>query len=192
MCQAASLLADSRPDVLVWAGTAGLWRGLGADRALCDTLAELTSVPAVTTGLALVEACRSLGARRVALVTPYLGDVVSRIVMTLAEEGVAVTDERHLGLSDNHAFGLVPPDEVLAMALDCTSSAVDAVLIGCTNMSAAGVAGEIERRSGAVVLDSIAVSVWWALKTAGVTDPGQPQRPGHGATAPTTSQIGGS
>ena len=96
MCQAASLLADARPDVLVWAGTAGLWRGLRSDRALCDAITQLTSVPAVTTGLALVEACRWLGARRVALVTPYLVDVVDRIVKTFANEGVTVSAERHL------------------------------------------------------------------------------------------------
>ena len=42
-----------------------------------------------------------------ALVTPYLSEVVDRIVATCAGAGVSVVAERHLGLSDNHAFGLV-------------------------------------------------------------------------------------
>jgi maleate isomerase len=191
MCEAASLLADARPDVLVWAGAAGLWTGLDRDRALCHAITARTSVPAVTTALALVEACRSLGARRVGLVTPYIAGVVERIMATFADEGITVVAERHLGLSDNHSFALVNPDKVVAMALECAPSKVDAVVIACTNVSTAGTAAEIERRAQAPVLDSIAVTVWHALKVAGLADPGLPQRPGPAPWTSRPFQIGG-
>ena len=151
-----------------------------------------TSVPAVTTGLALVEACRSIGAQRLGLVTPYVAEVVDRIVVTLATEGLTVGAERHLGLTDNHSFALVPRGTVLAMAVDCALPDIDAVVVACTNISAAGTTPEVERRAGARVLDSIAVTVWYALQVAGFADPGSPQHPGPEPSEPVPSlRIGG-
>ena len=78
MCAAGSLLADARPDLLVWAGTSGLWLGLDHDRSVCEALTKATSVPATTTAIALFDACATLGVRRCALVTPYRAEVVER------------------------------------------------------------------------------------------------------------------
>jgi maleate isomerase len=190
LCAAALLLADARPDLLVWAGTSGLWLGLDHDRALCEALREATSVPATTTALALFDACATLGVRRCALVTPYLSEVVDRIVATCAEAGVAVVAERHLGLSDNHAFGLVTEQEISALALACTSDDLDGCLIACTNLGGAGIVAALEQQMRAPVLDSIAVTIWHALKVAGLARPGTPQRPGPGTPRRAPAQIG--
>lgn len=190
MCAAALLLADARPDLLVWAGTSGLWLGLDHDRALCEALTRATSVPATTTALALFDACAALGVRRCALVTPYLSEVVDRIVATFAGAGVVIVAERHLGLSDNHAFGLVTEQEISALALACASDDLDGCLVACTNLGGAGIVAALEQQLHAPVLDSIAVTVWHALKVAGLAVPGTPQRPGPGIPGRAPAQIG--
>jgi maleate isomerase len=189
MCAAASLLADARPDLLVWAGTSGLWLGLDQDRCLCEALTEATSVPATTTALALFDACATLGVQRSALVTPYLPEVVDRIIATCARAGVSVVAERHLGLSDNHAFGLITEQEISALALACASSEPDGYLIACTNLRVGDVVA-LEEQLRAPVLDSIAVTLWHALKVAGLAEPGTPQRPGASTGGRAPAQMG--
>jgi maleate isomerase len=190
MCAAALLLADVRPDLLVWAGTSGLWLGLDHDRSVCEALTKATSVRATTTTLALFDACASLGVRRSALVTPYLSEIVDRIVATCAGAGVSVVAERHLGLSDNHSFGLVTEKEISALALACATSDLDGCLIACTNLGGPGVVAALEQQLGAPVLDSIAVTVWHALKVAGLAEPGTPQRPGPSTPGRARAEIG--
>jgi maleate isomerase len=190
MCAAGSLLADARPDLLVWAGTSGLWLGLDHDRSVCEALTKATSVPATTTALALFDACTTLGVRRCALVTPYLAEVVERIVATCAGAGVSVVAERHLDISDNHAFGLVTEEQISALALACATSGLDGCLIACTNLRGGGIVPALEQQLRAPVLDSIAVTVWHALKVAGLAEPGTPQRPGPSTPGRAPAQIG--
>jgi maleate isomerase len=180
MCSAALLLADARPDLLVWAGTSGLWLGLEHDQSLCEELTKATSLPATTTALALFDA----------LVTPYVSEVVERIVATCAGAGVSVVAERHLGLSDNHAFGLVTEEEISALALACATSDLDGCLIACTNLGGAGIVAALEQQLRAHVLDSIAVTVWHALKVAGLAEPGTPQRPSTSTPGRAPAEIG--
>src|SRR5215210_3510574 len=48
MLGAARLLADARMDVICWNGTSGAWKGLEADRAICEAITAETRVPATT------------------------------------------------------------------------------------------------------------------------------------------------
>lgn len=174
MCFSASLLADARVDVVVWAGTAGLWLGLQHDRAMVDAISALTGVPATTSTLAILQACRDAGASSIALATPYEPDVVARIGETFAREGMAVVAERHLGVRDNYSFGLVSPATVRDMVLDLAGTgrdspagSIDAVVVACTNLAAATIADELRQVTGVPVVDSIEATVSHALSLAG-------------------------
>jgi maleate isomerase len=178
MNAAADLLADVGLDLLVWAGTAGLWLGVDHDEKLIRGLAESTGVPATTTTLALLAACRALDVNRIALVTPYVDSVVDRIVDTCARQGIAVVSERHLGITRNQEFGLVGPDAIRQMAHECASTEAEALVIACTNLRATPLIADLQQEMRMPVLDSIAVTFWHALECAGVAHPGTPQYPG--------------
>lgn len=77
---AVRLLADAKVDVIGWSGTSGGWLGFGADEKLCQTMTETLGIPATTSTLALNKALGLVGAKKLALVTPYLGEVQDRIV----------------------------------------------------------------------------------------------------------------
>lgn len=167
---AARLLADARVDVVAWNGTSAGWLGVESDEALCRAVTEATGVPATSAVLALDRALGLLGARRIALVTPYTGDVQARIAANYAARGIRCTAERHLGLSENFAFAEVGEREIAAMARDAMRDASDAqaVVALCTNLRGATLAAALEAELGIPFLDSAAVTVWDCLRVAGV------------------------
>lgn len=178
MCSAGMLLSDAGLDVLAWAGTAGSWLGVEYDKALADALTKACGIVATTSTLAILESCRFMGVNRIALVTPYTDEVVNQIVITYASQGIEVVSERHLGLEHNYDFGLVSPEEIRKLALDCQSRQADALVIACTNLKATGLIDELGIKLGIPVIDSIAVTLWHALTIAKASIPGSPLHPG--------------
>jgi maleate isomerase len=166
MLRAAALLVDARVDVLVWNGTSGSWLGTGHDEELVRELQDATGTPATTSTLAMAEAFAASGVQRLGLVTPYTADVADRIAGQYAGQGVTVVAERHCGLSDNEAFARVPGEELAEMAR-AVGRDVDAVVVLCTNLGAASLVADLEAELGVPVLDSVAVTLWHALRVGG-------------------------
>jgi maleate isomerase len=169
--RAADLLAHAKVDVIAWNGTAASWLGFERDERLAGQITAATDIEAVTTTLAFRHVLARTGARRIGLVTPYTADVQAKIVANWAAAGLACTAERHLGITDNFAFGEVTEDEIERMIREVVDEGADAVAIVCTNMRGAAVAARLEAELGSPVYDSVAVTLWKCLGVAGV-DPG--------------------
>lgn len=165
---AAEMLADAKVDSICWAGTSGSWLGFAQDEALCAAITERTGIPATTATLALRDALRLAGARRVALVTPYLAEVQAAIVANLEAEGFQLSAERHLEDPGNYSFALHTAATVDRLVEEAVAEApTDAVIIHCTNFRGLPGGPALEARLGPMVLDSVAVSAWGALRAAG-------------------------
>lgn len=175
MKEAARLLADAGVDVIVWNGTSGSWLGPDQDRAVCGAIEEATGIPATTTTLGLLAACRAYGITRLGLAVPYTPDVTGRIAEVYAAHGVTCVASDHLGLDENRAFGAVPETRVAEQIRAVTTPEAEAAAVVCTNVHGAGVAPGLERELGVPVLDSVAVTLWHALHLAG-----GPPIAGHG------------
>ncbi|MBR0788377.1 aspartate/glutamate racemase family protein [Bradyrhizobium manausense] len=167
MLPASDLLADAKVDAIAWNGTSASWLGIDRDRSLCEAITARTGVPATTSTLACMDAARALGARRVALVSPYTEDVQRRIDHVWAGEGIVPYAERHLGLRDNFSFGEVAPADIADMIRAVAAQGADAVVILCTNLDGAALAASLERELDIAVLDSVAVTLWRTLGLAG-------------------------
>lgn len=162
MVAAAELLADAHVDSIVWNGTSGSWLGLDHDRALCTAITARTGIAATTSSLAILDACHALDATHIGLVTPYTGDVVDAIRTEYARHGIDIVAETHSGLTDNHAFADLTPNEVTAMVRSVASHA-DAVVILCTNVDGTDTTA-LEPDLGIPVIDSILASAWAGLR----------------------------
>lgn len=171
---AADLLADARVDVIAWAGTSGGWVGLESDRRLCAAITESTGKPATTSTLALLESFKALGAKRYALVTPYLGDVQSKIQETFAAEGLTCVSERHLEDRGNFSFSEFEEPVIEAMVREVAADKPEAIAIYCTNFNGTRIAPRLEKELGIPVLDSVSVTLWQAIRLAGA-DPSRIQ-----------------
>lgn len=167
---AAELLADARVDVIGWSGTAAGWLGFDSDHRLCERITARTGIPATTAVLALNELLARLQVRRLALVTPYTGDVQQRIVDNYRSIGIEVVAERHLGICVNHDFALVAPDTLHGLMREVAADAgvaPQAITTFCTNLRAAPLAEAVEAELGIPLLDTVSTTVWGQLQALG-------------------------
>ena len=177
MLAAAALLADARCDAVCWNGTSAGWLGIERDRQLCAAMTERTGIPATTAVLAMLDALRALGARRLGLVSPYTGDVQDAIVANLAKEGFDCAAERHAGISVNFDFAALGADAIAGMVREVAAARPDAIAIFCTNMDGATLAHAWSRELGMPIVDSIAAALWGALRASKAACAGLVQAP---------------
>lgn len=168
MLAAADLLADARCDAICWNGTSAGWLGFDRDRELCAEIERRTEIPATSSVLALLDAFRLAGVTRFGLVSPYTDDIQQAIVANFARSGFECVAERHTGIRVNFDFSTIEPDTIDHMLGEVAVAQPQAIVVLCTNMDGAGLAESFERRTGALLLDSIATAAWGALRIAGV------------------------
>ena len=165
---AARLLADAEPDVIVWNGTLGASFGFDVDRELCRRITAETGRPATTATLAMDRQLRAIGARKIAIVTPYDDIYQQNILMTYATAGFACHAEVHAGLRDNIAYSRLSDAAIADMARRATPADADALIISCTNLPAASLVAGMEHDYGVPVFDSTLCAVYEGLRLAGV------------------------
>ncbi|HSI41376.1 MAG TPA: aspartate/glutamate racemase family protein [Xanthobacteraceae bacterium] len=163
MLSAARLLAQARPDVIVWNGSKGATLGFATDREFCRRVTEETGVPATTSSLALEAALGRLGGRRVAVVTPYTTDYQNKLIEGLEREGLDVVAQAHAGIGDNLDFAAVSDAAIAGMIDDVAAAKPDAILTWCTNFPAAYGVDALEREHDIPILDSVTLAVWHGL-----------------------------
>ena len=150
---AARDVATVRPHVLVFGCTsAGALRGNRADEALCAAMAGATGTEVISTIRSVREAMERRGARRVAVVTPYVDALNDKIRSSIEADGVEVAVIRGLGITENFRIATVSPEEIARMAQETVGSLAsppDLVFASCTNLRAVD-ALEARARAGGV------------------------------------------
>ncbi|MGW7368592.1 maleate cis-trans isomerase family protein [Streptomyces sp. NPDC054841] len=165
--EAVRALAASEPEVVAYACTSGSFvGGLAGERAMCEAMTRAGDVTSLTTSGALLEALDELGARRIALVTPYTESVTQALEEYLGEAGVAVTGRAFLGLT-RHIWK-VPYRSVVDMARQAVVGAADALFISCTNLPTYDAIPQLEAELRMPVLSANQVTMWAALHRIGV------------------------
>ncbi len=164
---AAALLADARVDVIGWSGTSAGWLGFDHDVTLCQRIEAETGTPATTSMLALNEILETHGLQRFGLVTPYTGDVQSRILANYRNAGFEVLAEDHLGISENFAYAEVTAETLTAQVRRVAEAGAPAIVVACTNLSSAHLVPQWEAELGVPVLDTTATVVWKMLRMTG-------------------------
>ncbi len=165
LSDAAALLSDVAVDAVLFACTSGsLVKGLGYDLVLSKKIQQAAKCPSVTTSTAVVEALRSLGAKKVSLATPYITEVTKREVGFLEQNGFTVVKEESLGAADNLEIGRLTAKDAadLARKVDCPDA--DAVFVSCTNLQTFEVLQGLEAELGKAVVSSNSASLWFSQK----------------------------
>lgn len=133
--RATLLLADSRPDVILWNATRGAMLGFEPDRVLCRMIEDLAGVPATTTALATLQVLKANGIRRIALIAQGGQEDCARLTDTFGDEGIAVVASSALGIADNFEAAAVTDDDLIGAAADLSArSEPDGLLIWSTNL----------------------------------------------------------
>lgn len=166
--EAAERLAEANPHLIAWNGTSASWLGLEKDRALCAAITERTGVPATSTILAYDALFKSMGVKRLGLVTPYIEDIETRMIANYKAQGIAVVSAARLDDKGNYSFATYPPEQVGSIVEHVAEAKPDAIAIVCTNFRGAPMAEQLEKATGIPVLDSVAVTAAHCLREVGL------------------------
>ena len=118
---------------------------------------------------AIVEALQALGAKRIALVTPYMRPLAERVVEYLEAEGFTVADWIALQEPDNAAVGCIPGERVLAAARRLDLNGVEALIISaCVQMPSLELISAAEQEFGLPVLSAATAGTYVLLRRLGL------------------------
>ncbi|SCY93193.1 maleate cis-trans isomerase family protein [Paracoccus tibetensis] len=116
----------------------------------------------------------ALGARRVALMTPYLAATTDLVGDHFEAHGVTVLKRSSMGHADDRDMALLPEAEIVAMAEASDHPEAEALFMSCTALPALGLIERLEARLGKPVLTANQALFWAMLDAAAVpaTGPG--------------------
>lgn len=170
--EAAGVTATAKPDIIVFACTSGsLIKGYGYDQRLIQKIQDASGgIPALTTTTAMVEGLKAVGAKKVAVSTPYCKAVDEAEKKFLEDSGIGVTDIRGLGITDSLEIPKVTPDQIYRQTMELDVKGADAVFISCTGIGIASVIPMLERDLGLPVVTSNQTTLWLTLRRMGIKD----------------------
>ncbi|MFC4005080.1 Asp/Glu/hydantoin racemase [Prauserella oleivorans] len=163
------------PKAVAYACTSGSFvDGAAGEAALVAAMLDAGAPAAVTTSGALVSALSEVGAERVAVITPYVDDVTGRLLDYLEEFGLTTTASFGLGLLGD--IWKITYSDVLRAISGVDTTGAEALFVSCTNVPTYDLIAPLEQHLGIPVLTANQVTMWAALRAAGITDTAAPGR----------------
>ena len=153
---AARDVGSARPDVVVFGCTsAGALRGDDFDRELCARIADASGADVISTIASVRTAIARRGASKVGVITPYVESLNDKIAASLEADGLSVLGIHGLGIDENFAIAEVPPEDIVAFAVDRFSGVdLDLLFASCTNFHAIDAMSGIEDALGVPAVTS--------------------------------------
>lgn len=164
-------LSDAQVDVLGYACLVAIMSmGLGYHRESQTRLAQVTqdnnaAAPVISSAGALVNGLKVLGAKRIALVAPYMKPLTQMVVDYIEHEGIEVKVWRALEIADNLAVGRHDPAKLPGIVAEMDLSGVDAIVLSaCVQMPSLPAVATVEAQTGKPVLTA-AIATTYAMLT---------------------------
>lgn len=151
-------------------------KSLEEDKLMAKKMTDAVGVTCSTNTIATVEALEFLGVRDVSIAVPYTDDVTEKLVQFFEKEEYRVhgaVAQKPTPVS-NLDIARCSDEEISQVVRQSVKPETKAVLIACTNYPGTPLSADLEAGlDGVVVLDSIAVSAWYALKMLGIKGQGE-------------------
>lgn len=178
-------LSDAAVDVMGYACLVAIMSmGRGYHRSSQQRLHQRTldngcPTPIVTSAGALVDAIHAVGAKRIALIAPYMKPLTQLVVDYIQGEGIQVVESRALEISNNLEVAAHDPMKLPAIAssLDSLEDVDAIVLSACVQMPSLPAVSFVEARIGKPVVTAAIATTWSMLKALGL----ETSVPGGGA-----------
>lgn len=171
----ATELSDARVDVLGYACLVAIMSmGKGYHRVSERRLRQQTidngaPAPVVTSAGALIAGLEALGAKRIAVVAPYMQPLTKLVVDYLESEGVRVADHIALEIPDNLEVAAHDPMRLLDIYRRLNLKGVDAlVLSACVQMPSLAAIPQVEAECGIPVVSAAICTTWQMLQSLGL------------------------
>ncbi len=145
---------------------------IGSDEGVVARATELAGVPSQSTTGAMLAGLDSLGAKRVVVATPYPDERNELLKTYLEARGYEVAAMKGLGIQRVAEIARLDFEASYELAVEAAKGAgnVDAFYIPCARFPIVSNIEAIERDTGIPVVASTQATVWWGLRTLGLTD----------------------
>lgn len=177
-------LSDARVDVLGYACLVAImamghgYHRVSQQRLQAHTAANGGEAPVVTSAGALVDGLKVLGARRIAVVAPYMKPLTELVVSYIANEGHEVVDYRALEIPDNLEVGRHDPALLPGIVSRMDFKDADAIVLSaCVQMPSLAAIARVEASTGKPVVTAAVATTYAMLRQLGL----EPVVPGAGA-----------
>ncbi|WP_434360745.1 aspartate/glutamate racemase family protein [Parasalinivibrio latis] len=124
------------------------------------------SKPSTNPWRSSMEALKALGAKRVAMLTPYTSKVNFPLYQGITNEGLDVVSFGAFQVEEDPEIPPIPRESIMSASKNICIGA-DALFISCTNLRVMGLIEELEQDLGIPVVTSNQAMLWHALRLAG-------------------------
>src|SRR5262249_15126971 len=164
-------LATVHPDVVAFACTSGgAVLGAEGEATLINNIARETRASVVSTNDAVGGAIERVGAKRIAVLTPYVDELNEAIAAGLERRRLSIAHMAGLAMTDNFRIGSVTPREIVAFAeRELAGRQFDLVFVSCTNFRAVEARPALMQRFGVPVVTSNQATIDVAFDAIGVS-----------------------
>lgn len=164
-------VVTTRPQHLIMGmSSETFWDGEAGNAEFESWMEEVSRLSVTTGASACRQALTELGAKKIAIITPYQPRVDREVAHYFTDVGFDVRYVAGMQCPTATAIALVREDQVRSFLLAANSKEVDAIVQVGTNLSAVGVAAELEKELQKPVLAINAATVWCALRKNGISD----------------------
>jgi maleate isomerase len=154
-------LSDARVDVMGYACLVAIMSmGKGYHRESETRLHKVTAknaapTPVVTSAGALIHGLKTLGAKRISVLAPYMKPLTKLVIDYIEHEGFEVIDSISLEIANNLEVGARDPMAPAEIAKDLNTKGADAIVISaCVQMPSLGSVQVVEDRTGIPTLSA--------------------------------------
>jgi maleate isomerase len=168
---AALIKPGERLDVIAFGCTSGTIV-IGEDKLFARIREARPGIACTTPITAAIAGFKALGARRIALLTPYVDSINQMMRRFIVERGIDVPVVGSYNHENDNEVARIDAASVRAAVLDLgRHSGVDGVFVSCTSIRVAELVEPLERDLGKPVTSSNHAMAWHSLRLAGYADP---------------------
>jgi maleate isomerase len=170
--ESSQLLADARVDIIAFNCTAGsLIKGRGYDREIIERINQATGLPATTTTTAVIAGLKTLGVKKLILVTPYMEAVHRKEKTFLEDEGFRLLHDHCLNLDNCVQQYETDPLRWYEATKTLQDPRSDAYFISCGGIRVVEIIQRLENDLKKPVITSNQALVWHCLRMIGLEGP---------------------
>lgn len=123
------------------------------------------AAPVVTSAGALIEGLHTIGAKKIAIVAPYMKPLTEMVVDYIRNEGFEVVDWCALEIQDNLAVAAHDPMNLPAIVAGMNTAEADAIVLSaCVQMPSLPAVPIVEAQTGKPVVTAAIATTWQMLR----------------------------
>jgi maleate isomerase len=169
VADAISVLAPAGFDALAYACLAtSLVKGRAWNAQVEERMVRDASAPATSAASATLAALHALGARRVAVATPYRPQVQACVAPYFRDAGIEVVSEAALDAQDSFVLWRTTPHQLRELVARLELGSAQAMCLLATDLPCCELIAELEQSTGLPVVSTNQAILWQLQRSAGI------------------------